>query len=106
MLGEDLAAPALAVAERVAGSGRVDRAPASAGRRDRAIRARRFQRRNFALARAAAEAYLQTRGIPLSEGAVAQAAAATEVRGRLQVLERDPPTVLDGRTTPTRSPRS
>ncbi len=59
-----------------------------------------FQRRNFALARAAAEAYLRTLGIGLDEQAVAQAAAATEVPGRLQLVGEDPPTVLDGAHNP------
>jgi dihydrofolate synthase/folylpolyglutamate synthase len=101
VLGENLAAPALAVAERVAGEreARIVRPRAAASTDE--LRARGgFQRRNFALARAAAEAYLQTRGIPLDERAVAQAAAATEVRGRLQLLGEDPPTVLDGAHNP------
>jgi dihydrofolate synthase/folylpolyglutamate synthase len=102
VLGEDLAPAALAVAERVAGErdARIVR-PASAAPSATELRARgSFQRRNFALARAAAEAYLQAVGIPLREDAVAQAAASTDVRGRLQLLEDDPPTVLDGAHNP------
>ncbi len=82
VLGEDLAAEALAVAERVAGEQRCsDRACGlrSASRRGRCRAAGRyraaerapitlaapgaFQRRNFALARTAAEAYLRAAGI-------------------------------------------
>ena len=55
-----------------------------------------FQRRNFALARAAAEAYLGT----LQADAVAAAAAEVRIPGRLQVVGRDPLTVLDGAHNP------
>ena len=102
VLGSDLAAPALAVAERVARErgARIVR-PRAAPAATELLRARgAFQRRNFALARAAAEAYLQAAGIPLREQAVAQAAAATEVPGRLQLVDEDPPTVLDGAHNP------
>ena len=51
-----------------------------------------FQRRNFALARAAAEAYLGA----LDSCAVAAAAAEVRVPGRLQVVDSDPLTLLDG----------
>jgi dihydrofolate synthase / folylpolyglutamate synthase len=102
VLGENLAAPALAVAERVAGErgAWIVRPRAGAASTAELLARGSFQRRNFGLARAAAEAYLQTRGIPLNERAVAQAAAATEVRGRLQLLDEDPPTVLDGAHNP------
>ncbi|MGA2455193.1 MAG: Mur ligase family protein [Solirubrobacteraceae bacterium] len=101
VLGEGLAAPALSVAERVAREREAQivrprpLAPATQ------LRARgAFQRRNFALARAAAEAYLQSVGIALDEQAVAQAAAATDIPGRLQLVSQDPPTVLDGAHNP------
>jgi dihydrofolate synthase/folylpolyglutamate synthase len=55
-----------------------------------------FQRRNFALARAAAEAYLGE----LDEEAVRGAAAATLVPGRFEEVSTDPPTVLDGAHNP------
>ncbi len=55
-----------------------------------------YQRRNFALARAAAEAFLGT----LDPAAVAGAAAATRVPGRLQVVAEDPLTILDGAHNP------
>jgi dihydrofolate synthase/folylpolyglutamate synthase len=102
VLGEDLAAPALAVAERIAGErgARIVRPRAGASSTNELLARGGFQRRNFELARAAAKAYLQTCGIALDERAVAQAAGATEVRGRLQLLEGDPPTVLDGAHNP------
>jgi dihydrofolate synthase/folylpolyglutamate synthase len=55
-----------------------------------------FQRRNFAVARAAAEAYLGA----LDPIAVAAAAAAVRVPGRLQIVDRDPLTLLDGAHNP------
>ncbi|MFL5860678.1 MAG: bifunctional folylpolyglutamate synthase/dihydrofolate synthase [Solirubrobacteraceae bacterium] len=51
-----------------------------------------FQRRNFALAEAAAEAYLGR----LDADAVTAAAAAVRVPGRLQRIDTDPLTLLDG----------
>jgi dihydrofolate synthase/folylpolyglutamate synthase len=102
VLGEDLDPAALAIAERVAGERdarivRPERAAASTVE----LRARgSFQRRNFALARATAAAYLQAVDVPLSVDAVTRAAAATEVRGRLQLLDDEPPTVLDGAHNP------
>ena len=59
-----------------------------------------FQRRNFALARVAAEAYLASAGIALDEEAARAAARETVVRGRLQVVAEDPLTVLDGAHNP------
>jgi len=55
-----------------------------------------FQRRNFALARAAAEAYLGE----LDPDKVAAAAAATRVPGRFEQIADDPPTYLDGAHNP------
>ncbi len=55
-----------------------------------------YQRRNFALALAAAEAFLGT----LDPAAVAAAAAAIRVPGRLQVVGDDPLTLLDGAHNP------
>ena len=51
-----------------------------------------FQRRNFALARAAAEALVGE----LDDDAVRAAAAATLVPGRFEVVDQAPETVLDG----------
>jgi dihydrofolate synthase/folylpolyglutamate synthase len=55
-----------------------------------------FQRRNFALAMAAAEAYLGR----LDAVAVAAAAAEIRVPGRLQIAGADPLTLLDGAHNP------
>ncbi len=55
-----------------------------------------FQRRNFALARAAAEAYLGE----LDPAAVAQAAAQVRVPGRLQIVDTEPLTLVDGAHNP------
>ncbi|MGB2711863.1 MAG: cyanophycin synthetase [Conexibacter sp.] len=54
-----------------------------------------FQRRNFALARAAADAFLAQRGGARLD-AVRAAAAAVTVPGRMQVVGHEPLTVLDG----------
>ena len=59
-----------------------------------------FQRRNFALARAAAEAYLRAEGIAPREDAVREAAASTAVPGRLEVIAESPLTILDGAHNP------
>ena len=55
-----------------------------------------YQRRNFALARAAAEAYLGA----LDEDMVRAAAASTLVPGRFEVVDSEPDTVLDGAHNP------
>ena len=55
-----------------------------------------YQRRNFALARAVAEAYLGR----LDPAAVAAAAAETLVPGRLEVIDEAPLTLLDGAHNP------
>ena len=56
-----------------------------------------MQRRNFALAATAAEAFL---GRPLDPEAVADAAAAVEVPGRLEVVSFEPLVVYDGAHNP------
>ena len=89
------------VAERVVrerGARRVrapDSPPADEARALRPLGA--FQRRNLALARAAAEAYL---GRPLKGARVCEAASALELPGRLQVVASDPLTVYDGAHNP------
>jgi dihydrofolate synthase/folylpolyglutamate synthase len=101
VLPPELAPEALAVAERVAAerSAPIVRAPAASSAI--ALRARgSFQRRNLALALTAAERYLQAVGVATREQAVLDAAACTEVPGRLQRVERDPPTMLDGAHNP------
>lgn len=56
-----------------------------------------FQRRNFALARAAAEAFL---GRPLDARRVEAVAARVEVPGRLERVGGDPPALLDAAHNP------
>jgi dihydrofolate synthase/folylpolyglutamate synthase len=73
---------------------RLVRAPADAGVELLARGA--FQRRNFAAARAAAEALLGT----LDEQAVLAAATSTLVPGRFEIVARRPDTVLDGAHNP------
>jgi dihydrofolate synthase/folylpolyglutamate synthase len=93
VLPPDLAPEAIPVAERVAEE-----------KHARIVRAKRdlgvplaargsFQRHNFALAAATAEAFL---GRPLDEGAVAEAAAAVMVPGRMDVVEESPLVIFDG----------
>jgi dihydrofolate synthase / folylpolyglutamate synthase len=57
----------------------------------------RFQRRNFALAAAAAEAFLER---PLDRAAVESAGAETRIPGRLDVVGERPLTVYDGAHNP------
>jgi dihydrofolate synthase/folylpolyglutamate synthase len=57
----------------------------------------RFQRRNFALAAAAAEAFL---GRALDPAAVERAGAETRIPGRLDVVDHQPLTVYDGAHNP------
>ncbi len=95
-LGHGLHPDAVAVARRVA-SERVARivcAPADPGVSLAALGS--FQRRNFALARTAAEAFMGE----LDARAVARAAAEVRVPGRLQVVGRRPLTLLDGAHNP------
>jgi dihydrofolate synthase/folylpolyglutamate synthase len=58
----------------------------------------RFQRDNFALAAAAAEAFL---GRPLDRAAFEAAAAETAIPGRLEVVDQRPLTVYDGAHNPS-----
>ncbi len=101
VLGSWLAGEALAVAERVAGEREAQIVCVEEASSAVRLAARGpFQRRNFALARAAAGAHLRGARIELDEGAVVAAAAATEVPGRLQVARESPLTVLDGAHNP------
>jgi dihydrofolate synthase/folylpolyglutamate synthase len=96
VLGHGLHADARAYAASIAAErgARVVLAPAEPGVAVGAPGA--FQRRNFALARASAEAYLGA----LEPAAVGAAAAAVRVPGRLQVVGRSPLTLLDGAHNP------
>jgi dihydrofolate synthase/folylpolyglutamate synthase len=101
VLGADLAEPALAVARRVARERSARIVTAGGDAEAMGLLARgSFQRRNFALARAAAESYLSVVGMQLQDGALRGAAGSVEVAGRLQVLDGDPLTVLDGAHNP------
>jgi dihydrofolate synthase/folylpolyglutamate synthase len=101
VLGADLAEPALVVAQEVARERSARIVTAGRGSGAPRLRARgSFQRRNFALARAAAESYLSGAGMRLDEGALSEAAESVEVAGRLQILSGDPLTVLDGAHNP------
>lgn len=93
VLGHDLAPAALAEAAAAAerAGARIVHAPPP-DPADALAALGTFQRRNFALARAAAEAYLG----PLDATAVHAAAAGVRVPGRLEVVELEPLTVLDG----------
>jgi dihydrofolate synthase / folylpolyglutamate synthase len=96
VLGYGLHSDAVAVAERVAGERRATILHAGADPGVPLSALGSYQRRNFALARAAAEAYLGR----LDLAAVTTAAAETLVPGRVQVVDTDPLTVLDGAHNP------
>ena len=102
VLGAGLAGEAREVAERVAGErgARVIVAPEPAGEEAALAAGGEFQQRNFALARVVAETYLREVGIAAREQAVRDAAATTTVPGRMQVVSRDPLTLLDGAHNP------
>ena len=113
VLGADPPPQALEVAERVANERGARMVGVDGGAPTVPLLARgSFQRRNFALARAAAGAYLddaRSRGRAfageavtgaLDERAVRDAAASTAVPGRMHLIEGDPPTVLDGAHNP------
>jgi dihydrofolate synthase / folylpolyglutamate synthase len=99
-VGADLDPEALSLARAAAVEQGARIVEVSAGDVAAAPPAVAFQRRNFALARAAAEAYLGSEGIVVDEEAVQAAARETVVRGRIQVVAEDPPTVLDGAHNP------
>ena len=96
VLGYGLHPDAVAVAERVAAERGAKIVHAGADPGVQLIALGAYQRRNFALARAAAEAYLGE----LDPQAVATAAAEILVPGRLQVIDQDPLTLLDGAHNP------
>jgi len=92
VVGADLHEDAMALAERVceARGATLVVAPAHSGLE--LLAQGEHQQRNFAVARAAAEAYLGR----LDEDAVRAAAASTLVPGRFQIVDSDPVTVVDG----------
>jgi dihydrofolate synthase/folylpolyglutamate synthase len=113
VLGADLAAPALGVARTVAQELAARIVTVDGGTPTVPLLARgSFQQRNFALARAAVEAYLKDAGSNRAAGAaiaaegdaheqaVRDAAVSTIVPGRLHVIDGDPLIVLDGAHNP------
>jgi len=98
VIPSDLHPDARAVAEQVASERHAHLIVAPAGVVSGEMAARgAFQRRNFALACAAAEAFLER---PLDEAAVRTAAAETNVPGRLEVVADGPLTIHDGAHNP------
>jgi dihydrofolate synthase/folylpolyglutamate synthase len=87
-----------ALAERTAfeRGARLLRAPADPGADLQLLAAGGFQRRNFALARTAAEAFLGA----LDPASVAEVAATLAVPGRLERVAEQPPTFLDAAHNP------
>lgn len=73
------------------------RAAADPGPEVRLLAAGEFQRRNFALACAAAEEFL---GRPLDQGLATAVGAAVRVPGRLEAIADHPPTYLDAAHNP------
>jgi len=96
VLGAGLDPAALAVAREVAweNGAEIVHADADPGVPVGALET--FQRRNFALARSAAEALVG----PLDEDAVRAAAAEVRVPGRLQIVDEKPLTLFDGAHNP------
>jgi dihydrofolate synthase/folylpolyglutamate synthase len=99
-LGADLDPQALEVARAVAAEREAGIVFAAAPDGEPPLALGGFQRRNFALARTAAEAYLASVGIASRAEDVSRAGASTTVPGRLQVISEDPLTVLDGAHNP------
>jgi dihydrofolate synthase/folylpolyglutamate synthase len=87
-----------ALAERVAGErgARLVRAPADPGPALRLRAPGEFQRRNFAIACTAAEAFLGR----LDSGLTAEVAATVTVPGRLELIGEDPPIYIDAAHNP------
>jgi dihydrofolate synthase / folylpolyglutamate synthase len=96
VVGAGLHPDALALAERICDErgATLVRAPADPG--VPVLAGGGYQRRNFALARAAAQAYLGAD----DEDAVRAAAASTLVPGRFELVAREPDTLVDGAHNP------
>ncbi len=98
VLPAQLAPDAEEVAQRIAAERNATIVRAQAEEASFPLRARgAFQRANFALAEAAAEAFL---GRVLDRGALCRAAAELEVPGRLQLMGERPLTLYDGAHNP------
>jgi dihydrofolate synthase/folylpolyglutamate synthase len=96
VVGADLVDEAMALAERVCAARRATLVVAPAETGLELLAQGEHQQRNFAVARAAAEAYHG----PLDETAVREAAASTLVPGRFQVVDEAPVTIIDGAHNP------
>lgn len=96
VIGADLHLDALALARETAAERGARLVVADADPGIEVLARGPYQRRNFALARAAAEAYLDE----LDEEAVRAAGASTLVPGRFEVVASSPDTVLDGAHNP------
>jgi dihydrofolate synthase/folylpolyglutamate synthase len=92
VVGADLHDDAMALARRMCGARGATLVVAPAHTGLELLAQGEHQQRNFAVARAAAEAYHG----PLDETAVRAAAASTLVPGRFQVVDEAPVTVVDG----------
>lgn len=86
-----------AVAQRIASERNSKLVPAQLDVGLQLRAAGRFQRGNFAIAVAAAEAFL---GRPLDRAALEAAAAETTIPGRVEIVSHDPLTVYDGAHNP------
>jgi dihydrofolate synthase/folylpolyglutamate synthase len=93
-----LSPPVAALAERTAAKrgARLVRAPEDPGEELRLLAPGGFQRRNFALARSAAAAFLGE----LDDSLVAEVAATLPIPGRLERIAERPPTFLDAAHNP------
>jgi dihydrofolate synthase / folylpolyglutamate synthase len=96
VLGPGMHPDALAVAEEVAAERGATIVQAEADPHATVGALGLFQRRNFAVARAAAQAFLGE----LDEPAVIAAAADVRVPGRLQIIDQRPLTLIDGAHNP------
>jgi dihydrofolate synthase / folylpolyglutamate synthase len=92
VVGADLHEDAMTLAERVCAERGATLVVAPADSGLELLARGEVQQRNFAVARAAAEAYHG----PLDDAAVVEAAAGTLVPGRFQVVSEAPATVIDG----------
>jgi dihydrofolate synthase/folylpolyglutamate synthase len=96
VLGSGLEAEVLEVARRIAHERGAQIVQAGTDPGSAVAASGAYQRRNFALARAAAQAYLGE----LDDAAVHAAAASVTVPGRMQVVAHQPLTLLDGAHNP------
>jgi dihydrofolate synthase/folylpolyglutamate synthase len=99
-LGSGMHPDALAVARRVAEEQNARIVQTGAPWSEPLLAVGGFQRANFALAKVAAEAYLEAIGIELRVQALRDAALHTATAGRMQVIQTKPLTVLDGAHNP------